>query len=291
MLLIRSVQKIPKSLYIQSVRKISEARPDLVYQNLDGADKGIVVFGFNRPKQKNALSAGLVEQIKSALQKVTFDAEARVVVLRSLVPGVFCAGADLKERATMPREQVGLFVAGLRSLMDQICDLPVPVIGAVDGLALGGGLEMALACDIRVAASDAKMGLVESRLAIIPGAGGTQRLPRLINPAVAKELIYTARVIDGGAAYNLGIVNHVVAQNSSGDAAYLKSLDLAREILPNGPVAVRMAKRAINKGMQVDVGSGLAIEEACYAQLIPTRDRQEGLQAFNEKRKPQYTGQ
>jgi methylglutaconyl-CoA hydratase len=191
----------------------------------------------------------------------------------------------------MPREQVGLFVAGLRSLMDQISDLPVPVIGAVDGLALGGGLEMALACDIRVAASDAKMGLVESRLAIIPGAGGTQRLPRLINPAVAKELIYTARVIDGGAAYNLGIVNHVVAQNSSGDAAYLKSLDLAREILPNGPVAVRMAKRAINKGMQVDVGSGLAIEEACYAQLIPTRDRQEGLQAFNEKRKPQYTGQ
>jgi methylglutaconyl-CoA hydratase len=291
MLLIRCVQKIPKSWCIQSVRKISEARPDLVYQNLDGADKGIVVFGFNRPKQKNALSAGLVEQIKSALQKVTFDAEARVVVLRSLVPGVFCAGADLKERATMPREQVGLFVAGLRSLMDQICDLPVPVIGAVDGLALGGGLEMALACDIRVAASDAKMGLVESRLAIIPGAGGTQRLPRLINPAVAKELIYTARVIDGGAAYNLGIVNHVVAQNSSGDAAYLKSLDLAREILPNGPVAVRMAKRAINKGMQVDVGSGLAIEEACYAQLIPTQDRQEGLQAFNEKRKPQYTGQ
>jgi methylglutaconyl-CoA hydratase len=291
MLLIRSVQKIPKSLYIQSVRKISEARPDLVYQNLDGADKGIVVFGFNRPKQKNALSAGLVEQIKSALQKVTFDAQARVVVLRSLVPGVFCAGADLKERATMPCEQVGLFVAGLRSLMDQINDLPVPVIGAVDGLALGGGLEMALACDIRVAASDAKMGLVESRLAIIPGAGGTQRLPRLINPAVAKELIYTARVIDGGAAYNLGIVNHVVAQNSSGDAAYLKSLDLAREILPNGPMAVRMAKRAINKGMQVDVGSGLAIEEACYAQLIPTQDRQEGLQAFNEKRKPQYTGQ
>jgi methylglutaconyl-CoA hydratase len=291
MLLIRSVQKIPKSLYIQSVRKISEARPDLVYQNLDGADKGIVVFGFNRPKQKNALSAGLVEQIKSALQKVTFDAQARVVVLRSLVPGVFCAGADLKERATMPREQVGQFVAGLRSLMDQISDLPVPVIGAVDGLALGGGLEMALACDIRVAASDAKMGLVESRLAIIPGAGGTQRLPRLINPAVAKELIYTARVIDGGAAYNLGIVNHVVAQNSSGDAAYLKSLDLAREILPNGPMAVRMAKRAINKGMQVDVGSGLAIEEACYAQLIPTQDRQEGLQAFNEKRKPQYTGQ
>jgi methylglutaconyl-CoA hydratase len=191
----------------------------------------------------------------------------------------------------MPCEQVGLFVAGLRSLMDQINDLPVPVIGAVDGLALGGGLEMALACDIRVAASDAKMGLVESRLAIIPGAGGTQRLPRLINPAVAKELIYTARVIDGGAAYNLGIVNHVVAQNSSGDAAYLKSLDLAREILPNGPMAVRMAKRAINKGMQVDVGSGLAIEEACYAQLIPTQDRQEGLQAFNEKRKPQYTGQ
>lgn len=191
----------------------------------------------------------------------------------------------------MTQSDVGKFVTSLRSLMDQIHNLPIPVIAALDGTALGGGLEISLACDIRVAASDTKMGLVEAKLAIIPGAGGTQRLPRLINPSIAKELIYTARILDGTTAKNLGLVNHVVSQNSNGDSAFLKSLEIAREILPNGPVAVQMAKKAINRGSQVDLSTGLAIEEACYAQVIPTKDRLEGLQAFKEKRKPVYTGQ
>ena len=191
----------------------------------------------------------------------------------------------------MPQEQVAQFVSNLRSIMDQIQNLPIPVIAALDGVAVGGGLELSLACDIRVAANDAKMGLVESKLAIIPGAGGTQRLPRLVGPSIAKELIFTARVINGDHAYKLGVVNHVVPQNTNRDAAYLKSLELAREILPNGPVAIRMAKKAINRGLEADLSTGLAIEEACYAQVIPTKDRLEGLQAFNDKRKPNYIGQ
>ncbi|XP_047557168.1 methylglutaconyl-CoA hydratase, mitochondrial isoform X7 [Lutra lutra] len=170
-------------------------------------------------------------------------------------------------------------------------NLPVPTIAAIDGLALGGGLELALACDIRVAASSAKMGLVETKLAIIPGGGGTQRLPRAIGVSLAKELIFSARVLDGQEAKAVGLISHVLEQNPEGDAAYRKALDLAREFLPQGPVAMRVAKLAINQGMEVDLVTGLAIEEACYAQTIPTKDRLEGLLAFKEKRSPRYKGE
>ncbi|TRY61530.1 hypothetical protein TCAL_01459, partial [Tigriopus californicus] len=139
----------------------------------------------------------------------------------------------------------------------------------------GGGLEMAIACDLRVAADSAKMGLVETKLAIIPGAGGTQRLPRLVGPALAKELIFTAKVLNGADAAKFGLVNHSVEQNKAGDAAFERSLALAEQIIPNGPVGVRMAKVAINRGNEVDLSTGLAIEEACYAQVIPTKDRLE----------------
>ena len=226
-----------------------------------------------------------------AVEEVKFDTNARVIILRSTTPGIFCAGADLKERATMPPQSVGPFVAKARRLIQDLENLPMPVIAAIDGHALGGGLEMALACDLRIAASSAKMGLVETRLAIIPGGGGTQRLPRVVGPSLAKELIFTARVLSGEEAAEIGLVNHSVPQNEDGDAAYKRAIKLAQEILPNGPVGVKMAKQAINRGIEVDIASGLFIEEACYAQVIPTKDRLEGLLAFKEKRKPNYTGQ
>ncbi|KAM8802226.1 methylglutaconyl-CoA hydratase, mitochondrial isoform 2-T2 [Rhynchonycteris naso] len=200
-------------------------------------------------------------------------------------------GADLKERVKMNPSEVGPFVSKVRAVINEIANLPVPTIAALDGLALGGGLELALACDIRVAASSAKMGLVETKLAIIPGAGGTQRLPRAIGVSLAKELIFSARVLDGQEAKAVGLVSHVLEQNQEGDAAYRKALDLAREFLPQGPVAMRVAKLAINQGMEVDLVTGLAIEEACYAQIIPTKDRLEGLLAFKEKRSPRYKGE
>ncbi|KAM4802897.1 methylglutaconyl-CoA hydratase, mitochondrial isoform X4 [Urocitellus parryii] len=200
-------------------------------------------------------------------------------------------GADLKERAKMNASEVGPFVSKIRAVINDIANLPVPTIAAIDGLALGGGLELALACDIRVAASSAKMGLVETKLAIIPGGGGTQRLPRAIGMSLAKELIFSARVLDGQEAKAVGLISHVLEQNQEGDAAYRKALDLAREFLPQGPVAMRVAKLAINQGMEVDLVTGLAIEEACYAQTIPTKDRLEGLLAFKEKRPPRYKGE
>jgi len=264
---------------------------DLVVEYLEEKDHGIVVFGINRPKAMNALSKNLVKNLNEAVDAVKFDKNCRVLIIRSLAKGAFCAGADLKERAAMPPAEVGPAVARGRAIIGAWESLPMPVIAAIDGVALGGGLEMALACDLRVASDDARLGLTETRLAIIPGGGGTQRLPRVVGLAKAKELIYTARILRGRDAEAIGLVNHCVDQNEEGDAAYLRSLDLAREILPNGPIGVKMAKLAINKGTEVDIASGLSFEEAAYAQVIPTQDRIEALMAFREKRKPEFKGE
>jgi methylglutaconyl-CoA hydratase len=184
-------------------------------------------------------------------------------------------------------QEAAAFVFGLRTSFTELEQLPMPTIAAIEGAALGGGLEMAISCDFRVAGAKAILGCPETSLAIIPGAGGTQRLPRLIGMAKAKELIYTSRRIDPVTAEKIGLVDYAVEENE----AYTKALELAKEILPNGPVGVRMAKEAITKGMEVDIASGMAIERASYAQVIPTKDRLEGLTAFKEKRKPVYRGE
>ncbi|XP_029941460.1 methylglutaconyl-CoA hydratase, mitochondrial [Salarias fasciatus] len=272
-------------------RYSSDHKEDLRVRYLDGEDSGIVVVGMNRPKAKNAISRNLVKLLFEAVEDIKKNNRVRSVIFCSLVPGIFCAGADLKERTKMQPSEVGPFVSKARALISEMGNLPVPTIAAIDGAALGGGLEMALSCDIRISSNDAKMGLVETRLAIIPGGGGTQRLPRAIGVSQAKELIFSARVVQGAEACRLGLVNHSVEQNESGDAAYLRALELAREINPQGPIAVRMAKLAINQGIEVDLVTGLAIEEACYAQVIPTKDRLEGLAAFKEKRRPNYKGE
>jgi len=283
---------------LQCVTRLTSAKcssfvndDDFHLQKLEGDQTGIAVFSMRRHKAKNAFSRNMVTQLRTAMESVKFDKEVRVVIVRSEVPGVFCAGADLKERLTMTQEEAGAFVSSIRRMTMDIEDLPMPVIAAIDGAALGGGLELALACDLRTAADSAKVGLVETRLAIIPGGGGTQRLPRLIGPALAKELVFTARILNGGQAADIGLVNHSVPQNENNDAAYQRAVQLAEEIIPNGPIGVRMAKAAISKGMQVDIMSGLAVEQGCYAQVIPTKDRIEGLKAFKEKRKPQFKGE
>lgn len=254
---------------------------------MDGA---VAVLALNRPSTRNAIGKNLLNMMRSNIERIKFDPKLRALILRSAVPNVFCAGADLKERAQMSEEDVGPFVAGLRQAISEIANLPVPTIVALDGIAVGGGLEMALACDIRIASDNASMGLVETKLAIIPGGGGTQRLARLVGPAIAKELIFTARVIKGPEAERIGLVNHVVKQNDTGDAAYQRAFELAQEIAPQGPVALKMAKLAINRGSEVDLETGLQFEQACYAQVIPTKDRIEGLTAFKEKRIPVYKG-
>uniref|UniRef100_H2ZD68 Uncharacterized protein n=1 Tax=Ciona savignyi TaxID=51511 RepID=H2ZD68_CIOSA len=278
------------------LRSLSTSTPlnsnqeELSTTHLDGDLEGITVLGLNRPESRNSIGRNLGKMVTEVVEEMKYNNNIRVLILRSMVPGIFCAGADLKERRTMSESEVGPFVGRLRQIMFDLQQFPVPTIAAMDGTAVGGGLEMALGFDMRVAASDSKLGLVETKLAIIPGGGGTQNLARAIGPSLAKEMIYTARVIDGNQAHKIGLVNHVVPQNENGDAAFLRALELAKEIVPQGPIALRMAKQAINRGIEVDLSTGLAIEQGCYAQVIPTKDRLEGLNAFKEKRKPNYKG-
>ncbi|TPX67406.1 hypothetical protein SpCBS45565_g03798 [Spizellomyces sp. 'palustris'] len=235
-------------------RMVSTSLEECFIERLDGKDTGISVLNFNRPAAKNALGRVFMKQFQYALDEMRFDDQVRVVIVRSLVNKVFCAGADLKERATMTPAEVAAFVYGLRTAFGNLESLPVPTIAAIDGAALGGGLEVALSTDIRVAGAGAKFGLPETRLAIIPGlnwcrsAGGTQRLPRLIGIPKAKELIFTARTLNSEEAEKIGLVNHATA-----GSAYNKALEVARQILGKGPVAIKMAKLAIDKGSQVDM--------------------------------------
>ncbi|KAM5266343.1 enoyl-CoA hydratase domain-containing protein 2, mitochondrial isoform 2-T2 [Hipposideros larvatus] len=265
--------------------------PEIQVRALAGPDQGIAEILMNRPHARNALGNVLVGELLEALAQLQQDRQVRVLIFRSGVKGVFCAGADLKEREQMSEAEVGVFVQRLRGLMNQIAAFPAPTIAAMDGFALGGGLELALACDLRVAASSAVMGLIETTRGLLPGAGGTQRLPRCLGVALAKELIFTGRRLNGAQAQALGLVNHSVAQNEEGNAAYHRARELAQEILPQAPIAVRLGKVAIDRGMEVDIASGMAIEGICYAQNIPTRDRLEGMAAFREKRPPRFVGE
>ncbi|EGG14137.1 enoyl-CoA hydratase/isomerase domain-containing protein [Cavenderia fasciculata] len=257
------------------------------YIKLEGKDKGISVITFNRGQVKNAIGSTLLRQFKSHLHQVRFDNESRVLVLKSSVANTFCAGADLKERSQMDQKQVAEFVYDLRQSFSDLENLPIPTIAVIEGIALGGGMEMAISCDMRIASKAAKLGLPETGLAIIPGAGGTQRLPRLIGSSRAKELIFTGQILNSSRALEIGLVEY----ETENGQAYEKALEIARQITTKGPIAIKMAKLSIDKGMNVDIATGMSIEQQCYAQVIPTKDRIEGLTAFKEKRSPQYKGE
>ncbi|KAK7262159.1 hypothetical protein RJT34_29720 [Clitoria ternatea] len=254
---------------------------------LTACDSGIVEVTLEKPEARNAIGKDMLRGLSHAFELISQNSYANVAMIRSSVPGVFCAGADLKERRGMNQSEVKVFVNSLRSTLSFLEAVPVPTIAVIEGVALGGGLEMALACDIRICGEKALMGLPETGLAIIPGAGGTQRLPRLVGKAIAKDIIFTGRKVDGKEALSMGLVNYCVP---SGEA-YSKALAIARDINQKGPVAIRMAKRAINEGLETDLTSALILEEDCYDQVLNTKDRLEGLAAFAEKRKPIYTGE
>ncbi|KAJ6415682.1 ENOYL-COA HYDRATASE-RELATED [Salix viminalis] len=229
----------------------------------------------------------MLRGLRNAFETIESDESAQVVLICSSVPKVFCAGADLKERKTMTPSEVQNFVNSLRSTFSFIEALRVPTVAVIEGVALGGGLEMALSCDLRICGEDAVLGLPETGLAIIPGAGGTQRLPRLVGKSRAKELIFTGRKIGGREAMPMGLANYSVPAGE----AHSKALEIAREIIQKGPIAIRMAKKAINEGLEIDLPSALELEEECYEQILNTKDRLEGLTAFAEKRKPSYRGE
>jgi methylglutaconyl-CoA hydratase len=250
-------------------------------------ENGIAIITLNRPEAANALSTALLNDLAQLLRDLAFERDVRVVIFTGAGEKVFCAGADLKERAGMNETEVRQTVALIRETINQIEQLPQPVICALNGSAFGGGLELALACDIRIAADTAQLGLTETSLGIIPGAGGTQRLPRLIGKGKAKELIFTAKRITAKEAEQIGLVEYAVPREQLME----KAMEIAEQIVANAPIALTQAKIAINRGLDVDLATGLRIEQMAYDITIPTKDRLEGLQAFKEKRKPVYKGE
>lgn len=248
---------------------------------------GLVVLTLDRPPV-NALGLGLVEDLNAAcehLESASPEVAARAVVVAA-AGKCFCAGADLKERQGMTEQDVRRWVPYLSGTFTRIAALPMPVIAAVSGVAAGGGMELALACDIRIAEEPATLGLRETALAILPGAGGTQRLPRLIGPSRASRWIFTARMHTAREALADGAVDQVVGAGESKETA----LAMARQIACNGPVAIRLAKRAIQQGLSLPMGEALANEVTCYMGVLGTQDRLEALKAFAEKRDPVFKG-
>ncbi len=245
----------------------------------------VVVLTLNRPEAMNSFNFAMLRGLKDKVEAIQYDPDVRVLIITG-AGKAFCAGADLKERATLSEPQVKEFIYTIRNLFTFIESLRLPVIAAVNGVALGGGTELALACDLRIVSNTASLGLTETRLAIIPGAGGTQRLPRLVGRGKAKELIFTGRRVGATEALQIGLVNQV----STPEALLDDALAMADMICETGPIAIQQAKYAINHGLETDLHTGLAIESNAYWITIPTEDRLEGLTAFREKRKPVYKG-
>ena len=246
----------------------------------------IAVVTLNRPKVSNALSTQMIRAINHTFEKIAKNPSIYCTIITGAQDKAFCAGADLKERLKMTEKQVVETVREIGSMVSHIEQLPMPIIAALNGAAFGGGLELALACDFRIAADHIKLGLTETSLGIIPGAGGTQRLPRLIGTGQAKRLIYTAQPIGAEEASQIGLVEKIVKSTDLLNEA----IKLAEIIASNGPIAIRQAKIAIDLGMKTDLAMGLSVEHESYLQTIHTEDRLEGLRAFQEKRRPHYKG-
>lgn len=240
----------------------------------------------NRPDVMNAFNFESLLQLQEIVRKIRHDPDVRAVLITGSGEKAFSVGADLKERKHLSPEDVMRNVHKIGEVFSEISELPQPTIAAINGYAFGGGMELALACDFRLAVKGTKMGLTETSLGIIPGAGGTQRLPRLIGETKALELILTARKITAEQAEHLGLVNKVTESHDLMN----ESLNLANEMLANAPIALQQAKFAVRQGMSVDLNTALKIERKAYEVTIPTKDRKEALQAFSEKRKPNFQG-
>ncbi|MET3576698.1 enoyl-CoA hydratase-related protein [Bhargavaea ullalensis] len=244
------------------------------------------IITLHRPASMNAFNYDMVSELGQVVESVRINPDIRVVLITGGSGRAFSVGADLKERKTLTDEQVKRNLYKMGEVFTMIEKLPQPTIAMINGFAFGGGMELALACDFRIASSEAKMGLTETGLAIIPGAGGTQRLPRLIGEAKALELILTAKRMTAEEAYGYGIITKVADPDSLWEAAG----EFTDSLLANGPIALQQAKFAVKNGMNADLQTGLAIERKAYEVTIPTGDRIEALNAFAEKRKPEFKG-
>lgn len=247
-------------------------------------ENGVATLTLNRPERYNALGARIVYELGAALDEIEGSGEARVLILTGAGERAFCSGVDLKERAAMDADEKWAHNRALNAFAERLARLQAPTIAALNGLAFGGGLEVTLACDFRIAVEGARFALPEVGLGIVPGAGGTQRLPRLVGPTRAKELILTARRIDAETALEMGLVSKVVSAGSLMDEARA----LAREIAANSPFALAYAKAAVDVASETSLEQGLRYETAAIRATLASEDYAIGLSAFAEKRAPEF---
>ena len=244
---------------------------------------GILTITLDNPKTLNALDSKMLSEIEEVFVQAREDASVRAVILTGSGKS-FVAGADIKAMSTMSAEEAKIFGAKGARVFRMIEVLPKPVIAAVNGFALGGGCELAMACDIRVASTKAKFGQPEVGLGITPGFSGTQRLPRIVGIGKAKELIFSGNIISAEEAQKIGLVEQVVEPEELLHTAQV----LAEKIVSNGSVAVSLSKQAINDGLQMDIDRGIDMEVALFALCFSTEDQKEGMSAFLEKRAPKF---
>ncbi|MBI4189494.1 MAG: enoyl-CoA hydratase/isomerase family protein [Betaproteobacteria bacterium] len=254
----------------------------LVYEKRDH----IALVRLNRPEAMNAIDPETREELWRAWADIAADDDVRVAIITGTGEKAFCTGADLKKPFPAPDSFAQqLFTTGKPGLTDGM-NMLKPLIGAVNGFAIGGGLEIALACDVRIASETAAFGLSEVRIGSLPGAGGTQRLPRVIPQAVAMKMLLTGDRISAQEAYRIGLISDVVPPDRLMPLAY----EIAGRICDNAPLSVRAVKLAANRGLEMSLGDGLYLEGALFGILRDTEDRAEGRQAFAEKRRPHYKG-
>jgi enoyl-CoA hydratase len=259
----------------------------MAYENIIfQVEDRIATITFNRPKALNALNDSLLTELSQALGEISANEDIKVLILTGAGEKAFIAGADISELATFNMLQAKIFSKKGQAAISRLQELSIPVIAAVNGFALGGGSEMALACDFIYASEKAKFGLPEITLGIIPGFGGTQRLPRLIGPGMAKEMIFTGKMISAAEAREIGMVNKVCPPES----LMAEVLKTAKEIAARGKVSLRSAKHAVNSGLNVDIVRGCEIECDAFALCYAGPDAKEGTTAFLEKRKADFKG-
>jgi len=250
-------------------------------------EAGIYLLTVDRPKALNALNAATLDEIASALKQVAADDKARVLLVTGAGEKAFIAGADIAEMQNATIEQAREISERGSQVMHALEALPVPVIALVNGYALGGGCELALACDWILASENAVFGQPEVNLGVPPGFGGTQRLPRRIGSARALELLTTARQVKAAEAATIGLASHIYPASE----LMAKGLEAARTIAAKGPIAVRLAKRAVQRGANLDLFTACALETDLFAQAFGTQDRKEGMSAFLEKRPAKFSGE
>jgi enoyl-CoA hydratase/carnithine racemase len=260
--------------------------PTMLQVTRHGDGGHVVEVALDRPSAMNAINNDLAGQLAGVTADLAADPVVRAVVLTSTHGKAFCVGADLKERNSYTDAQMMEHRLVSRRAYRGVLDLPVPVVAAVDGYALGGGMEIALSCDLVVAGDGATVGLPEVSVGVIPGGGGTQLLTRRVGWSRAASLVFTARRLAAAEARELGVVDEVVPAGAARDRA----LELAAQIARNSPVALRNAKKAMRLGMGTDLASGLEIEDGCWRATAFSQDRAEGVAAFVERRVPDWPG-